>query len=113
MLEIFTLLLTQAETIDGSVASLFDAVKTGGALAISVGVIQLLVFIGKKLNDVSPVIKRYGKIIVLVLSAVLAVLSSVAGGLVWYEALVVFAGSAGTAFVHDLIGEIGVLTKKG
>jgi len=105
------LLLGQTELPAVAVGALVNAAKTGGALAISVLVLQIFVVLGKKLSTINPMIKQYGKIVILIASAVLTVLAAMLGGLVWVEALFVFMGTAGTSFIHDLIDEIVVLRK--
>jgi hypothetical protein len=99
-------------TIEEGVSNLALTIKSGSALAISVAVIQVVIFLSKRLEVFSSTIKKYGKVVVLVLSSVLTVLLSLVSGLSAGEALLVFAGSNGTAFINDLLHEIGVLKHK-
>lgn len=102
------LAVSQIPEVTTSSVQLLDAVKTGGALAFCIMVLQIAIIVGKQLHSVHPVIKKYGKVVVTVLSATMAILSSIAVGLSWMEAVVLFMGTAGTSFVHDLFKEIGL-----
>ena len=100
------------DNIVETVSTSMNLFKTGAWLAGSVGVLQVIIYIMKKGAESSIWVKKYGKVIVLVLSAAMSVMTSIVGGVNIVEALVVFALTAGTSFIHDLMTEVGILTHK-
>lgn len=105
-LPLHTTLLGQLEALDfDALMSLVDAgLAASGAgawVALSVVVIQALILVAKAIK--ASWMRKYGTLAITVASAIAAVLASVAGGLGWKGALVVFVANLGSKFIHDLI----------
>lgn len=96
------------ETVDLVEESLSLADK-GAWLAFAVVLIQILMFIIKRLKSTKWVVKRHGTAIVLSLSAVASVLTLVVQGSGVLNAVVVFVVSSGSKFVHDLLHVLNVI----
>jgi len=79
-------------------------------VTLSIVVVQLVVFVVKRVK--TKFVKKYGGLVVLVSSALMSVLSLVDGGNTWKQALLVFAASGASKFIHDLLHMTGVLKHK-
>lgn len=90
--------------------SLVSSPGTVTWVAASIVVVQLVILVVKKLKG--KFVKKYGSLIVLISSAALSLLSLVDSGNTWKEALLVFAASGASKFIHDLLHLTGVLKHK-
>lgn len=86
--------------------------KLGAWVAGSLALIQLAVKLVKVSAGFSSVMKKYGKLVIMILSAVGAVLAMVVGGVSWMDAGVMFLVNNMASFVHDLMTEVGMLKTK-
>ena len=87
-----------------------DLAKTGKWLALALVLIQLLVFVIKKMAP-KAFMKTWGSVTVAGLSAAAAVVASVIGGASWLEALVVFASGPAMSLLIDFGNAAGILKR--
>ncbi len=79
---------------------------------LSLVVAQVVIFAVKKLEAINVEMKKWGTLIVLVLSGGASVLSSVVGGMNLSEAMLIFFFTGAPKIINDLVSETGILSKK-
>ena len=72
-----------------------------------IGFMQAVFLVGKRARFSAPFMKKHGRWIMIVGSAILTVLSSVLMGTTWVESVGAFVASSATTFVHDLFQALG------
>ena len=80
--------------------------KSGMWLGFALVIIQTIIFVLKQLKDkFGAVMKKWGTLIVLVLSGAAALLASVVGGLSWPMSVMVFLGTVAPKLIVDIMNE--------
>ena len=95
------------EDIVRLVPLLIDAAKTGQWVLFTVILLQVLIFVLKKVKF--PFMKTHGAAVVVILSGVAAALTKVLGGVDWITAATVFVVNSLTPVVYDYLKQSGVL----
>ena len=92
------------------VSAVIDLARTGQWLLAAIAFVQLGVFLLKKFGP-SEYMKKWGSVSVAAGSGVIAILSSIVGGIPWYEAIIVFFAGPGCSLVVDFLHAAGILKR--
>ena len=92
------------------VTVVIDMARTGQWLLAAIAFVQLLVFLVKRYGP-EAYMKKWGSVSVAAGAGVIAILSSVVGGMPWYEAIIVFFAGPGCSLVVDFLHAAGILKR--
>ena len=95
------------EQVQQVIESSLSLGETGLAVAVCIAILQCMIKMIKVLAPQSPVIKLHGQKIVVVASALLAVLTPVAVGMSWIQAILIFVAGGATTYVNDFFHAMG------
>lgn len=92
------------------VTVVIDMARTGQWLLAAIAFVQLLVFLVKRYGP-EAYMKKWGSVSVAAGAGLIAILSSVVGGMPWYEAIIVFFAGPGCSLVVDFLHAAGILKR--
>ena len=92
------------------VTAVIDMARTGQWLLAAIAFVQLLVFLVKRYGP-EAYMKKWGSVSVAAGAGLVAILSSVVGGMPWYEAIIVFFAGPGCSLVVDFLHAAGILKR--
>ena len=87
-----------------------DLAKAGQWLLFAVALIQIIVLLIRKYAP-EGYMRKWGSVTVAALSGAIAILTSMAGGTTWVEAVIVFMAGPGSSLVVDFMYASGVIKK--
>lgn len=81
-------------------------------LPIVIAILQSLFLVGKRVEFTAPFLKKHGRIIMLIGSAVVTMAAAVIAGSTPGDAIVTFFASSGTTLVNDLLHQTNLIEHK-